>query len=371
MKRILITGIVVFLWISWTAADTIVLKNGDRIETQGVWEENGTVKYFKDGTIAGGIPRKEVLRIESAGEEKPAVTAPEAETGPSVVDLDERLHHRHPPKNPIENAGNATVSIQTAVGSGAGFFVTDKGHILTNRHVLEGDPKKFNSMERKITKAEQWLKRTDRQLKSEQQRITAMEHQIKSDPSYDTPYNASVVKDAKAKYRSNLGMYKRQKSLLDQKKSTYRRLKTRLMLQKTITVTLIDKTELTARIERISPKRDLALLKLEGYRTPYIRGGRVPEIAQGQPLYAIGNPFNFSHSVSAGVFSGHQRGMLMTSAPINSGNSGGPLITEEGRVVGINTLKMVGANVEGIGFAIPIHTAIHEFRDLLEPHLGK
>jgi serine protease Do len=61
--------------------------------------------------------------------------------------------------------------------------------------------------------------------------------------------------------------------------------------------------------------------------------------------------------------------MLMTSTPINRGNSGGPLVTRDGKVVGINTQKIVGQGVEGIGFAVPIHVALRAFEDILGEHL--
>ena len=67
------------------------------------------------------------------------------------------------------------------------------------------------------------------------------------------------------------------------------------------------------------------------------------------------------HTVTSGIFSGRREDLLQTNAQINPGNSGGPLITEAGQVIGVNTSKVVGMGVEGMGFAIPIHVVMAEF----------
>jgi len=368
MKKRLVIWLILAFLPSWAAADVIVLKNGNRIETQGAWEENGVIKYFKDGAIAEGIPRKNIRTIETDSEED-AIDRFEPEQALSDVDLQKQLLENAPPRNPIEQAANATVTIKATIGSGSGFFITANGYILTNSHVIKGDKKKLEDAEKKLQSAKEHLKRADKMLKAEHRRIKNMEEKIKSDRSYNNSHNQSVLKDARQRYQANYKIYKKQKTSLKEKNKERRHLKARLLVQKTVKIILIDQTELNATIEKFSPRRDLALLKLTGHKTPFIRPGRVLDVARSDTLYAIGNPLNFSHSVSAGVFSGHQRGMLMTSAPINAGNSGGPLVTEDGRVVGITTMKMVGEGVEGIGFAIPIHTAFKEFKEILEPHM--
>jgi len=129
---------------------------------------------------------------------------------------------------------------------------------------------------------------------------------------------------------------------------------------------LIDGTELKAERVRTSVKLDLALLRVFDYRTPFVPLAKAASLAQGDKLFAIGNPLRFRHAVTDGVFSGIHNNMILTSAPINPGNSGGPLVTADGRAVGINTMKMVGEGVEGLGFAIPIRAAVAEFADLLK-----
>jgi S1-C subfamily serine protease len=83
-------------------------------------------------------------------------------------------------------------------------------------------------------------------------------------------------------------------------------------------------------------------------------------------VYTIGNPSGLAYTVTTGVVSGlremNGKSYVQTDAPINAGNSGGPLINEQGRVIGINSMVMRGVN--GIGFAIPIETMYAEFPQL-------
>ncbi|MEP7314067.1 MAG: trypsin-like peptidase domain-containing protein, partial [Pseudomonadota bacterium] len=137
------------------------------------------------------------------------------------------------------------------------------------------------------------------------------------------------------------------------------------------TVTMVDGTEFAALHAQTSDRHDLALFTLPTSNCPYIAGGRSGQLAVGQRLYTIGNPSGLAYTVTSGIFSGarsvEQRKFLQTDAPISPGNSGGPLITESGEVVGINTLVLRG--VPGVGFAIPIE-AVAEAFPALAPHQG-
>jgi len=136
-----------------------------------------------------------------------------------------------------------------------------------------------------------------------------------------------------------------------------------------ILVVFEDGTELNAEIVGLDPKTDVALLKVDPGDTSLvtIALGDSEAIRPGDWVVAIGNPFGFEHTVTAGIVSakhrkqitpgGEQRydDYIQTDAAINPGNSGGPLIDLRGRVVGINTLVQAGANT--IGFSIPINQA--------------
>jgi serine protease Do len=130
-----------------------------------------------------------------------------------------------------------------------------------------------------------------------------------------------------------------------------------------ITVILQDGTRYTAKVKGRDPKTDLALLKIEApEKLAYVRFGDSDKAKVGDWVIAVGNPFGLGGSVSAGIISARGRDIqsgpyddyLQIDAPINRGNSGGPLFDASGKVVGVNTaiFSPGGGNV-GIGFAIP------------------
>jgi hypothetical protein len=127
------------------------------------------------------------------------------------------------------------------------------------------------------------------------------------------------------------------------------------------TVVLKDGTELNAYRVAVSGNHDLALLQLDGFRTPQLKAATRLEIGQGMRVFALGNPIGIHDSISAGVVSGFEGNFVRTDAKIYPGNSGGPLVLEDGRVVGINTMKRITHQFEGLGYAIDIDTALQEF----------
>ena len=135
-----------------------------------------------------------------------------------------------------------------------------------------------------------------------------------------------------------------------------------------VTVTLQDGRKLEARVAGIDPKTDLALLEVDaGESLPVVEFGDSDRTRIGDWVVAVGNPFGLGGTVTAGIVSGRGRDIgsgpyddyLQLDAPINRGNSGGPLFDRSGRVVGVNTaiFSPTGGNV-GIGFAIPANVAM-------------
>jgi serine protease Do len=134
-----------------------------------------------------------------------------------------------------------------------------------------------------------------------------------------------------------------------------------------VTVRLKDRREFTAKVIGSDPQSDVALLKVDAKDLPVANLGSSDKLKPGQWVVAIGSPFGFEHSVTAGIvsakgrnFSNDQRYVpyIQTDVPINRGNSGGPLFNLSGEVVGINSqiFSNTGGYI-GLSFAIPIEVA--------------
>jgi len=135
-------------------------------------------------------------------------------------------------------------------------------------------------------------------------------------------------------------------------------------------IVLIDGTQLELQgVKGISEKYDIALLKLDGYKCPYIEPFDARRLSARTSLYAIGMPMGLTHTVAPGIFSGSKSiddlTYIQTTAPITYINSGGPLVTQFGRVVGVNTQKLVGQTGEGSSYAVPVFDALAEFGKIL------
>jgi S1-C subfamily serine protease len=131
-------------------------------------------------------------------------------------------------------------------------------------------------------------------------------------------------------------------------------------------VTFVDGRSVPASVAGRDPATDLAVLRAQAAALPYAQLAPEQRLRAGQLVVAVGNPFGFESTVSAGVVSALGRslrsrqgrlieGVVQHSAALNPGNSGGPLVDARGRVAGINTAII--AMAQGIGFAIPAATA--------------
>ncbi len=135
----------------------------------------------------------------------------------------------------------------------------------------------------------------------------------------------------------------------------------------TVTVTMTDRREYTARIVGRDAPSDLALLKIDANNLPHVSWGDSARVRVGDWIVAIGNPYGLGGTVTAGIISALHRGItgvgaydryIQTDASINMGNSGGPMFDMAGNVIGINSalISPTGASV-GIGLAIPAELA--------------
>jgi putative serine protease PepD len=137
-----------------------------------------------------------------------------------------------------------------------------------------------------------------------------------------------------------------------------------------------DGKALDAKLVGEDASTDLALLKVSATNLKPLALGDSSGVEVGDPAYAIGNPFGLDRTLTTGVVSALQReisspngfsidDVIQTDAAINPGNSGGPLLSRQGRVLGINAqIKSQSGGGEGVGFAIPIDTVRRSLREL-------
>ncbi len=133
-----------------------------------------------------------------------------------------------------------------------------------------------------------------------------------------------------------------------------------------VTVKLTDRREFRAKVLGSDPKTDVAVLKIEAKNLPTVRLGSTRDLQVGEWVLAIGSPFGFENSVTAGVVSAKGRSLpddslvpfIQTDVAVNPGNSGGPLFNGRGEVVGINSqIYSRSGGYQGVSFAIPIELA--------------
>ena len=145
---------------------------------------------------------------------------------------------------------------------------------------------------------------------------------------------------------------------------------------KTVTVKLTDRREFSAKVLGADPKTDIAVIKIDAKDLPVVKLGDSKAIQQGEWVLAIGSPFGFDNSVTAGVVSAKGRALpddsavqfIQTDVAVNPGNSGGPLLNARGEVVGINSqIYTRSGGYEGLSFAIPIDLAVH-IKDQIVAH---
>lgn len=142
-----------------------------------------------------------------------------------------------------------------------------------------------------------------------------------------------------------------------------------------IIVKLKDRRELEASVVGTDPRTDMAVLKVDADNLPVAPIGRSSELKVGEWVFAIGSPFGFDHTVTAGIVSAKGRALpsesyvpfIQTDVAINPGNSGGPLFNMDGEVVGVNSqIYTRSGGFMGVSFSIPMDMAMNVFEQIRE-----
>ncbi len=340
-------------------------------DAQGRW-------HFSDKPITA-----QQLEASNAKTATAATASPESSSS-DYTDLASALETRFRPRTPVEAVTLAVVSIETPLSVGSGFFISESGFILTNKHVVrpaEGESwqrtrDKLDNTRQKLQENQRWLVREKVRLEHLGAELQRYQQQIER-ADKDGLKNAAA-----ADYQILLERYRRWKQQYDEVESNYRsglrrvqqadaefRLKSSAsQVKRRFKIVLKDDRVLTAELVALSQDLDLALLKLDGYRTPILEGHRGAPISQGSTVYAVGSPLGLRDYVTSGIITRLQQDSIITDTQILPGNSGGPLVTADGKVLGINTLKLANKSVssEGFGIAIPLAQALAAFARQLE-----
>lgn len=142
-----------------------------------------------------------------------------------------------------------------------------------------------------------------------------------------------------------------------------------------VTVKLTDRREFKAKVLGSDPQTDIAVIRIDAKDLPIVRLGDPSKIRVGEPVLAIGSPYGFENTVTAGIVSAKSRSLpddtyvpfIQTDVAVNPGNSGGPLFNQRGEVIGINSqIYSQTGGYQGLSFAIPINVAKKVEQQLVE-----
>ena len=323
--------------------------------------------HFSDQAPADNAKKVEVVKTKSR------------ETGADSRDLLQQLEANYSPSSPIEKSTLAVVKIETFAGTGSGFFVSGDGYIITNKHVVR--PRENKTWQQNEEKLEQQQERFDRRkaaIDREQKAISRYEKELAAfkREMERMPKNRRAAKEEEYRdYAQRLEQRKRDwNQALRDYRTNYDKFKDYMSdrswrsananAQRRFKIYIKDKTELNANLVSLSEKYDLALLKLDGYVTPLLSISGDSRPAQGETVFAMGSPLGLNDYVTSGIVTRVTNKSIVTDAQILPGNSGGPLVTPEGEVIGVNTQKLSSTQSmgsDGFGIAIPVSVVRAEF----------
>ena len=295
------------------------------------------------------------------------------------ADIAQLLQDAYQPRNAVEKTTLAVVSIETKLGAGSGFFVSPDGYIVTNKHVIRPtDNPDWKQAADQYQQAKRQISEAEARLASRRAQLSDMEHElrqykkdIESYSSREKSLATSEYEYYKTRYREMKSDYDNAKRHLDQQKrefstasAEFNAKSTSAKLAQRFNVILKNGAKLSARLIATSTKHDLALLKLNGYQTPHLNINSAVRPGQGMRVYAVGSPLGLQDTVTSGIVTRIQTDKIYTDTQILPGNSGGPLIDEQGQLLGVNTQKLLATRSigsEGFGVTIPAKYVVDEF----------
>ena len=300
-------------------------------------------------------------------------------SGAPKADLKEDLLETFKPASSIDEASLSVVTVKTRGGTGSGFFVTADGYIITNRHVVRpSTSSQSKDMELRLADWKQRLDDFKDSLADDEEQLKDTRNSIDENLEYMESGRATASEKTrferyikrynknKKRHQQNTSEYRRQEREYKKEKSEFGWSSSVSNFSKKFTIVLKNGKKLKAKLVKISKDHDLALLKLDNYKTPFLTLSKKQYPRQGTRVFAIGSPLGITDSLTAGIIAKSSKKHLFTDTQILPGNSGGPLIDADGKVLGVNTAIVAqNTNADGLGLAIYASYIRSEFaRDL-------
>jgi len=288
------------------------------------------------------------------------------------------LNGKYKPTNPVQEATMAVVTVKSKLGVGSGFFVSSDCYIVTNKHVVRPTKgKQWDEAQDKIKEGAESFERTRLQIKNRRERLAVNKQKLNEYKAYIKGLSASKERElAKRDYKVKADKYQQDKKYIDSFSENFNKDERKFLKQRsdfklssnvasiaqTFGITLKDNTKARANLVKVSATDDLALLKIEGCKAPYLKLSGKP-VSQGEMVHAIGSPLGLRDQLTTGTVTQVSSLGIATDAQILPGNSGGPLVADSGRVVAVNTLKVAQGSAlkTGFGVSIPVQKVRQNF----------
>lgn len=301
------------------------------------------------------------------------------DTKSTLPNLKDELIAAFTPDSKVEEASLAVVTVITQLGSGSGFFVTESGYIITNRHVVRPSTSThWKESEANIAKQKAHLDDYKATLKDDEAQLKEAKASIEENKAYAASNQAT--KSYKQRFKSYVERYQRNLKKHKANKRDFRKQQKKFQSEqsnfnlnsslsnfsKKFTIVLKNGREHKARLIKVSKKHDLALLKLDNYSTPYLALASQARPKRGARVFAIGSPLGIADALTTGIITKSGKDYLFTDAQILPGNSGGPLVDNEGTVLGVNSAVISQQRgFDGLGIAIYAKIVQQEFKSAL------
>jgi len=288
------------------------------------------------------------------------------------LDLIELLTAKYPSTNPVQQATMAVVTIKSKLGSGSGFFVSQDCYLITNKHVVRpAKGKQWDTAQAKMKKNALVLERNRMKIHLEAERLAVNKQKLDGYWAYMNSLSSDKQKQlALREYALYERQYTQERLQLNELERRFNEEEKKFNQQQanfnfssaisnvaqSFEITLKDNTKTRANLVKVAPNDDLALLKVKACRSPYLKL-MTGEVLQGMRVHAIGSPLGLRDQLTEGTVTQLSTKGIVTDAQILPGNSGGPLITDNGQVVAVNTIKVARESALNTGFGVSIPVA--------------